>query len=109
LAYGLNIFDLQVHSFDGELPSSSLQENIQRPGFYGKGIVYAKRDVVVPETAGWRQKCRRDIPFPGEEIETGRPICTVLAQGESRDECWHRLLAEADAVSQEVGIMGGNG
>lgn len=101
-AYGLNTFDLQVHSFDGELPSFSLQENIQRPGFCGKGIVYAKRDVVMPETAGWRERCRRDIPFPGERIEAKHPICTVLAQGESRDECWRRLLAEADAVRQEI-------
>jgi predicted ATP-grasp superfamily ATP-dependent carboligase len=101
-AYGLNIFALQVHSFNGELLSFSLQENVQRPGFYGKGIVYAKRDVVMPETAGWREKCRRDIPFPGERIEAKHPICTVLAQGESRDECWRRLLAAAEKVRQEV-------
>jgi predicted ATP-grasp superfamily ATP-dependent carboligase len=105
-AYGLNIFDLQVHSFDGELPSFSLQENIQRPGFYGKGIVYAKRDVVMPETAGWREKYRRDIPFPGERIEAGHPTCTVLAQAQNRDECWRRLLADADAVRQEVNERG---
>jgi len=101
-AYGLNIFDLHVRSFDGELPSFSLREKFQRLGFYGKGIVYAQADVVVPETAGWREKGRRDIPFPGERIGAGHPICTVLAQGESRDECWHRLLAEAEALRQEI-------
>jgi predicted ATP-grasp superfamily ATP-dependent carboligase len=107
-AYGLNIFDLQVHSSDGELPSFSLHEIIQRPGFYGKGIVYARRDVVMPETAGWREKHRRDIPFPGERIEAGHPICTVLAQAESRDDCWHRLLTEGDALNREVEKAGGN-
>ena len=80
----------------------SLEENVHRPGFYSKGIVYANRDVVIPETARWREKCRRDIPFPGERIEAGHPICTVLAQGKSRDECWSRLLMAADAVRREL-------
>jgi predicted ATP-grasp superfamily ATP-dependent carboligase len=101
-AYGLNIFDLHVRSFEGELPSFSLREQLRQARFYGKGIVYAKRDVVMPETAGWREKCRRDIPFPGERIEAGHPMCTVLAQGKSRNECWHRLLEEANALRQEV-------
>jgi predicted ATP-grasp superfamily ATP-dependent carboligase len=100
-AYGINVFDLHVRSFDGKLPSFSLGENVHRPGFYGKGIVYAREDVVMPETAGWRAKGRRDIPFPGEKIEALHPICTVLAQGESRDDCWSRLLMAADAVRQE--------
>jgi predicted ATP-grasp superfamily ATP-dependent carboligase len=101
-AYGLSIFDLHVRSFEGELPSFSLRGQLRQARFYGKGIVYAQRDVVMPETAGWREKCRRDIPFPGERIEAGHPMCTVLAQGRSRNECWHRLLAEADALRQEV-------
>lgn len=100
-AYGLNIFDLHVRAFGGELPFSP-RESVHRPGFYGKGIVYAKRDMVMPETAKWRAKGRRDVPFPGERIEARHPICTVLAQGESRDVCWRRLLAKADALRQEV-------
>ena len=101
-AYGLEIFDLHVRSFRGELPSFSLEDNSHRPGYCGKAIVYARQDVRVPETAGWRAKGRRDIPFPGEQIEAGHPICTVLAQGESRDDCWRRLLRAAEAVYREV-------
>jgi len=102
-AYGLNIFDLHVRSFEGRLPSFSLRENIHRPGFCGKGIVYATEEVVMPETAGWREKGRRDIPFPGERIQAGHPICTILAQGESRAECWHRLVRAADGLREEIG------
>lgn len=101
-AYGTNVFDLHVRSFDGELPSFSLGENVHRPDFYGKGIIYAREDAVMPETAGWRAKGRRDIPFPGEKIEAHHPICTVLTQGKSRDECWSRLLMAADAVRREL-------
>jgi len=105
-AYGINVFDLHVRSFDGELPSFRAPpfatEGRPRPGFYGKGIVYAREDVVMPETTSWREKERRDIPFPGERIEARHPICTVLAEGETRDECWRRLSAAAEAVWQEV-------
>ncbi len=119
-AYGLNVFGAHVRSFDGELPSFSFPSpkarpeqsrrvgggagggGVHRPGFCGKGIVYAREDVVMPETVRWRAKGRRDIPFPGEKIEAHHPICTVLAQGESRDECWSRLLMAADAVRREL-------
>ena len=106
-AYGLSIFDLHVRSFSGDLPSFSLEDHVRQPGFYGKAIVYAREDVVLPETAGWRAKQRRDIPFPGEQIEARRPICTVLAQGESRDDCWRRLLGAAEAVYRELTSSGG--
>ena len=108
-AYGISVFDLHVCSFEGELPSFSLRDRIREGGFYGKGIVYARKEVVIPETAGWRERGRRDIPFPGEKIEAHHPICTVLARGESRDECWRRLVAAAEAVRREVEKGGESG
>jgi len=101
-AYGLNVFDLHVRSFDRALPSFSLEAALQQPGFYGKGIVYARQDVVMPETAGWRERGRRDVPFPEERIAAHHPICTVLVRGETRDECWARLLVETEMVWQEL-------
>lgn len=105
-AYGLSVFDLHVRSCEGDLPSFSLRERIHQPGFYGRGIVYARQDATMPETAGWKALGRRDIPFPGEKIGAGRPICTVLVRAESRDECWRGLVAGADAVWQEVARSG---
>ena len=101
-AYGMNMFDLHLRSFDGKLPSFWLEDNLDRPVFYGKGIVFASEDVVIPETDGWQDKGRRDIPFPGEEIESHSPICTVLAQGRTSDDCWSRILMAADGVRREV-------
>jgi predicted ATP-grasp superfamily ATP-dependent carboligase len=101
-AYGLSVFDLHVRSFDGELPGFSLKKRLDHPRFHGKGIVYANEDVVMPNTAEWRREGRRDIPFSREKIEARHPICTVLAQGESRDFCWNHLVAAADRVRQEL-------
>jgi len=98
-AYGLNVFSLHIRSFEGELPSFSLPP---QPHFYGKGIVYARRNAMMPETAEWKKKGRRDIPFTGEQIRAGHPICTVLAQGVTRQDCWQNLAAAAEATYQEV-------
>jgi predicted ATP-grasp superfamily ATP-dependent carboligase len=97
-AYGVSVFDLHVRSFGGELPPFLLEERLDHSGFHGKGIVYAERDVVMPGTDGWRSEGRRDIPFSGEEIEAGHPICTVLAEGESRAGCWRTLVRKAEDV-----------
>ena len=101
-AYGLSVFGAHARSLHEKLPSFSLGENVHQRGFYGKGIIYAREDVVMPETAEWRAKERRDIPFPGERIAARHPICTVLEQGETRNECWSRLLIAAKAVQREV-------
>ncbi|MFW6115958.1 MAG: ATP-grasp domain-containing protein [Chloroflexota bacterium] len=97
-AYGLSAFDLHVRSFDGELPAYSLAERLDDPRFCGKGIVYADENVVMPNTADWRREGRRDIPFSGERIEAGHPICTVVAEGESRAGCWQTLVRKAEDV-----------
>jgi predicted ATP-grasp superfamily ATP-dependent carboligase len=104
-AYGLNVFGAHVRSFDGKLPAFHLEKHLlpHPSSYYGKAIVYARRDGMMPDTAGWRAKGRRDIPFPGERIAVRHPICTVLAQGRTRDECWRRLLLAARMVHQEVG------
>jgi len=102
-AYGLNVFSLHLEAMAGRLPVFSLAEHVRSQGLYfGKGIVYARRAVTVPDTDGWTERGRRDIPFPGERIEAGHPVCTVLAAGEGRDACWKRLLASVEAVRQET-------
>jgi predicted ATP-grasp superfamily ATP-dependent carboligase len=102
-AYGLNAFSLHLQAMAGRLPEFSLANRLDVGGpFLGKGIVYARQTVTVPETEGWTRLDRRDIPFTGEQIQAGHPVCTVLAQGRDREACWNRLLAAAQAVRQEI-------
>jgi predicted ATP-grasp superfamily ATP-dependent carboligase len=103
-AYGLNVFSLHLQAMSGRLPDFSLSGQLHTDGpYFGKGIVYARQNVSVPETEGWTKLDRRDIPFPGEQIEAGHPVCTVLAQGKDRETCWQRLLTAAQAVRQDIG------
>ncbi|MCX6000401.1 MAG: ATP-grasp domain-containing protein [Chloroflexi bacterium] len=101
-AYGLSVFSLHIRSFEGELPPFALREQFPPSHFYGKGVVYARCNVMMPETAEWKKRERRDIPFAGEQIRARHPICTVLAQGVTREDCWQNLAAAAEATYQEV-------
>lgn len=96
-------FDFHVKACLGKLSDSPLKERLNSSQFFGKAIVYAKRDVVVPpEVVSWVLGNRRDVPFPGEIIKKGHPICTVFAKGQSREECFQALLLEAQRVEDEL-------
>lgn len=100
--YGLNVFSVHLEAIAGRLPDFSLAEHFTG-GYLGKGIVFARKTLVMPETAGWIECGRRDIPFPGDRIEAGRPVCTVLAEGKEREICLKNLLASVEAVRREIG------
>jgi predicted ATP-grasp superfamily ATP-dependent carboligase len=102
-AFGLPVFDIHVRGCLGKLPDFSLGERLNNPRYYGKAIVYAKEDVrIPPEAAYWVLLKRKDVPFPGETIRKGHPICTVFATGETREECWNALLTEAGKLEAEL-------
>lgn len=102
-AYQLNVFSCHVTALKGRLPDFALGHRIRSAEtYFGKGIVYARHRVRMPDTRGWVHRDRRDIPFPGEEIDAGHPICTVLAQGQSRAACWRSLVIKADEVRREI-------
>ncbi|MDI6859637.1 MAG: ATP-grasp domain-containing protein [Methanocellales archaeon] len=96
-AYGINIFDLHVKSFHGELPC--FDGNAKKT--WGKAILYAERDVILPDTRKWIGRVK-DIPYPAERIEKGHPICTIIASGEDREECWDHLVGQASALKGEL-------
>jgi predicted ATP-grasp superfamily ATP-dependent carboligase len=106
-AYGLDILGLHLAGCAGRLPE--LPPSTPEGPFYGKGVVFARQAVTVPETEGWHRLGRRDIPFPGDGIGVGSPVCTVLVQAAGRDACWRELVAAADSVRRDVGDDGGGG
>ena len=101
-AFGLNIFSAHLEAIAGRLPDFSLVEHLEGP-YIGKGIVFARKPVTMSETKEWMERGRRDIPFPGERIEAGHPVCTVMAEGEEREKCMNNLLANVEDVRREIG------
>lgn len=102
-AYGLSLFDLHLGACEGVLPTFDLGGVTREQRTWGKGIVFARRSVTIPETADWFERGRRDIPFPGDRIDAGHPVCTLLVEGKGRDDCWQHLLSGASALRHEIG------
>jgi predicted ATP-grasp superfamily ATP-dependent carboligase len=102
-AYGLSIFDLHVQSIQqGALPDFDLAGQPANQGFFGKAIVYAEQDGTAPDTRDWPARDIRDVPFPGETLSAGDPVCTVLASGFTQAECFAGLVAQAEAIKGEI-------
>jgi predicted ATP-grasp superfamily ATP-dependent carboligase len=100
-AYGLNIYTLHRDACDGHLPDFTLLEQDEH-GFYAKGIVFARQDVVIENTENWLSSGRRDIPFAGDRISQGHPVCTIFAQADTGNDCLANLFENADKLRLDV-------
>ena len=104
-AYNLSIFDLHVQAIlQNRLPDFDLDHRLHQIGqrSYGKAILYAEKEGRAPDTRDWVQSEIRDVPFPGENLAEGKPICTILAAGESNADCLARLIHRAKAIKGEI-------
>ena len=116
LELGTGVLALPLHrtAFD---PEAAPAGRIPSPArVIGKAVLYAPRRLVVPgfdpghlgDTLGSVVRAARhlagvhlaDIPAPGEVIEAGWPILTVLAAAESCDRCQTTLRQRAARVQR---------
>jgi uncharacterized protein len=119
LAGGPSMFASHIRTFVSEPPASAgLSEahvdaqSESRPagagpasgwGIYcGKAILYAERDCRVPDTRSWRKRGLHDVPFTGDSVRRGSPICTILARGPTREACYATLVARAESLKEEI-------
>jgi len=99
-AFGVNVFSLHLEGLAGRLPRASVAGRAPE-GCVGKGIVYARRALVVPDTEQWLVRGVRDVPSRGQSIAAGHPVCTVLARGRDRQACLDGLFSAAGAVYRD--------
>jgi predicted ATP-grasp superfamily ATP-dependent carboligase len=70
-----------------------------RGRFNGKATVFARAACRTSGELFAHDAARlADIPEPGERIEAGRPVCTVFAEGATRDACYAGLREMAEKV-----------
>jgi predicted ATP-grasp superfamily ATP-dependent carboligase len=103
-AYGLSVFGLHAGACTGgALPAFDITRARQAARAVGKAIVFARRDVVAGNTRDWLGDATvRDVPWPGERILRGRPVCTVFAEGRDAAACHAALVRRADGIYQEL-------
>ena len=98
-AHGMSVFGVHAAAcVDSVLPTFDLLQRQKRIEAVGKAIVFAKRDVVIGDSRSWIDAGIRDVPHPGERIETGRPVCTVFASGRDAATCYLELVRQASEV-----------
>jgi predicted ATP-grasp superfamily ATP-dependent carboligase len=69
----------------------------------GKAIVYARRGVTLGDTRPWLEDpSLADIPWPGEHIAAGHPICTIFATAANASDCERSLLRRAERFYAEL-------
>jgi predicted ATP-grasp superfamily ATP-dependent carboligase len=96
----LGVFEAHVAACGGALPSSDLGAP---PAVQGKAVLYARSDLVVGDSTRWLLRDDvRDVPFPGDHIRRGRPVCTVYASDADSVACYERLVAAAAALEREL-------
>jgi predicted ATP-grasp superfamily ATP-dependent carboligase len=97
---GLDPFAAHLAACAGRLPAVPPPADPSRAA--GKAVVFARRDVRVPDTRGWTARSIRDVPHPGEPIAAGHPICTLLTAGRSPEAVLADLEARAGALYGEL-------
>ncbi len=97
---GVNAFQLHLDACQGILPAALPEPS---PGTtWGKGILYASNNIRVGDTRSWSNRQIVDVPYPGEDIPTGAPICTILSQAETGEMCWQSILEKAKFLKSEM-------
>ena len=100
-AFGISVFQMHLLGCQGRLPTSV--EIPRRFPATGKAIVYARHAMTAGDTRRWLDDPSvADIPWPGERIRPGHPICTVFASAHSATECEVNLRARAERVYSEL-------
>jgi uncharacterized protein len=98
--FGAGVFDAHLDACAGRLPAPA----VAGEGSAGKAIVYATRETDVGDTRGWPARGIRDVPHPGERIDAGNPICTLLATGPTPEAVLAELDDRAGALRAELGV-----
>ena len=104
-AHDVGVFAAHLVGCAGRLPSIAADEAPPRAA--GKAIVYASRDVQVPDTHSWPARGIRDVPHPEERIEAGQPICTLVSVRESPEAVLADLERRAAVLRAELHARGG--
>ena len=84
---GPGVFDAHLSGCAGVLPEVEPQREVAAAG---KAVVFATEAVTVGRLDGVR-----DVPHPGERIDAGRPICTVVATAATPQAVYAQLVEQA--------------
>jgi hypothetical protein len=88
---GTNLIGEHLQALEG-----SVRKYCEQRGFFGKGILYAKEDMLV----GDLRTCDGlgDVPMPGSLIRGGEPVCSIYGSGKDSSSTLSSLVSKATAL-----------
>jgi predicted ATP-grasp superfamily ATP-dependent carboligase len=100
-ASGVPVFGLHAEACaSGRLPARAPRPRAVR--VQGKAIVFARRTVTVGRTDAWLDRGVRDVPYPGDVVRAGHPVCTVFAEADTERACYGALVTGAALVYDDL-------
>lgn len=97
-AFNVNMFELHENAVNGSLKSLSDPKRV-----WGKAIVYAEKNIIMPDTTEWLHcQWMKDVPHPCDHIKKSDPVCTVLADGQDRNDCFEHLVYRAESIKSVI-------
>ena len=103
VVHGVRSFAAHLEACAGRLPAGGMGRSPADPlAAAGKAVLFATKDLRVPDTSEWAARGIRDVPHPGEPIAAGRPICTLVATARSPEVVLADPEARAAALRREL-------
>lgn len=87
----MQLYDADLLNRHIKACQGKLTDCCPRTGYAGYQIVYAKRDLIIPDGFKWPEGCM-DLPQSGVMCRTGQPICSIIAHQKHAQSVMNELL-----------------
>ncbi|MGZ5006680.1 MAG: ATP-grasp domain-containing protein [Methylobacter sp.] len=86
----------------GTLIAQSLESRrLKLPPQSGYQIIYAERDLIIPDQFEWPDWCM-DLPKPGDMCRAGQPICSIIAHQNNLQSVAEQLLTKQQLIINKL-------
>lgn len=88
-AFNINLFDLHMRACEGDMG-----EDFSQKKYSAIAIIYAKKSLIARNTETLLSTTVKDIPRSNLPIGKGEPLCSVVVDGSTEEECMKSLREE---------------
>jgi len=80
---------------------SSEAGRLKSPPQRGYQVVYAERDLIIPDCFEWPDGCM-DLPKPGNMCRAGQPLCSIIAHQKNSQSVAEQLLIKQQLIINKL-------
>lgn len=97
ISLGRSFFPLHLEWGRGK-SSQDIKGLVFSKRIQAKAVLYARETLIIKDNRIFSRFGARDIPWPGDLIKKGQPMCTLFSRGESQADCWQKLKKKSRAL-----------